>query len=323
MKRVLGKSNIEVSAMGFGCWAIGGPFYRDGKPSGWGDVDDDESIRAIHAAIDHGITFFDTADVYGAGHSERVLGRALKGYRDKVIIATKFGNTFDEQEKTMTGTDVSPDYIRSAVDASLKRLDTDVIDLYQLHSWISIEEAEPVFDTLDELVDQGKIRGYAWSIDLVDHVRAYAARPNCIAVQQELNVLLDAPEMLAVCDAFDLASINRTCLAMGLLSGKFNAQSRLPMDDVRGDEPEWMKYFKDGKPALEWLKKVDAIKDILTSNGRTPVQGALAWLWARSDRNIPIPGIRTVKQAEENAAAMSFGPLTAAQMQEIDTILGR
>src|SRR5262245_30890654 len=114
LTRSLGRSGIEVSAVGLGCWAIGGPFYRDGGPVGWGEVDDDESIRAIHRALDLGATFFDTSNVYGAGHSERVLGRALAGRRDDVAIATKFGNVFDETTLHITGADASPAGIRHA-----------------------------------------------------------------------------------------------------------------------------------------------------------------------------------------------------------------
>jgi aryl-alcohol dehydrogenase-like predicted oxidoreductase len=133
MNRVLGRSGIEVSAIGFGCWAIGGPVTMDGKPDGWGDADDDESAAALRRALELGVTFFDTADVYGAGHSERVLGRALAGHRNEVVIATKFGYTFDAGQRAITGEDASPDYIRRACRASLRRLGTDRIDLYHLH----------------------------------------------------------------------------------------------------------------------------------------------------------------------------------------------
>jgi len=129
--RQLGRSGIRISPMGLGCWAIGGPAWRGETPVGWGKVDDAQSIRAIHAALDLGITFFDTADVYGAGHSERVLGKALAGRRDQVVVATKFGNTFDEDTRQATGADASPEYIRAACEASLRRLNTDYIDLYQ------------------------------------------------------------------------------------------------------------------------------------------------------------------------------------------------
>src|SRR5512136_272865 len=131
MKRNLGRSGIEVSALGMGCWAIGGPFWSGETPLGWGEVDDDESIRAIHAALDRGVNFFDTANVYGAGHSERVLGRAVAGRRSQVVIATKFNAVFDETTRQVTGSDTSPEGIRSACEASLRRLGTDYIDLLQ------------------------------------------------------------------------------------------------------------------------------------------------------------------------------------------------
>src|SRR5690606_28310853 len=115
-------------------WAIGGPAFRDGTPIGWGEVDDEESVAAIHAALDAGITFFDTANIYGAGHSERVLGRALAGRRDEVVIATKFGNLFDESTRQATGRDASPESIRRQCDESLQRMGIETIDLYQFHT---------------------------------------------------------------------------------------------------------------------------------------------------------------------------------------------
>src|SRR2546430_16099084 len=131
MTRSLGRSRIQVSGLGFGCWAIGGPLWERGKPLGWGEVDDAESIRAIHAALDLGVTFFDTANVYGAGHSERILGRALAGRRDRVGIATKFGNLSDERTREMTGVDGTPDGGRRQPADSLRRLGTDYVDPYQ------------------------------------------------------------------------------------------------------------------------------------------------------------------------------------------------
>jgi aryl-alcohol dehydrogenase-like predicted oxidoreductase len=132
-QRTLGHSGMSVSTIGAGLWAIGGPAYRDGNPIGWGEVDDDESIAAINAAFDAGINFFDTANIYGAGHSERILGRAIAGRRDEVVLATKFGNLFDEATRQATGRDASATSIRTQCDASLSRLDVDVIDLYQFH----------------------------------------------------------------------------------------------------------------------------------------------------------------------------------------------
>jgi len=325
MKRALGRSGIEVSALGMGCWAIGGPFWEGETPHGWGEVDDDESTRALHAALDLGVNFFDTANVYGAGHSERVLGRAFAGRRSQVVIATKFNAVFDESTRQVTGSDASPEGIRNACEASLRRLNTDYIDLYQFHdNGYPAEKAVPVRETLEELLQAGKIRAYGWSTDFVDRAGVFAQGPNCTSIQLQLNVLDDNPEMIAFCERQNLAAINRGPLAMGLLTGKYTPDSKIAVDDVRGQKsPGWMKYFKDGKPSPEWMSMRNDVVDILTSQGRTVAQGALAWNWARSLQTIPIPGFRTVKQVEENAGAMAFGPLTPEQMRQIESVLER
>ncbi|MEE8564324.1 MAG: aldo/keto reductase [Atribacterota bacterium] len=322
--RQLGKSGIQVSAMGLGCWAIGGPFTNmEGVPVGWSDVDDNESIRAIHRALDLGVNFFDTADVYGTGHSEEILGKALMGRRDKVVIATKFGNVFDSETRQCTSKDGSPEYVREALEASLRRLNTKYIDLYQFHiGGYPPEKADRTRDVLEELAKEGKIRGYAWSTDVLESVKVFAEGPNCIAVQQQLNVFGGNDEILTLCKEKNLASVNRSPLAMGLLTGKFQESTRFPANDVRR-HVEWFEGFKEGKPNLEWLKKLDAIREILTSGGRILAQGALAWIWGRSEKTIPIPGFKTVRQVEENATAMQFGSLNAEQMREIDALLGR
>ncbi len=324
MTRTLGRSGIEVSAVGLGCWAIGGPFSNGETPVGWGAVDDDESIRAIHRALELGVNFLDTADVYGTGHSERVIARALEGRRNQAVIATKFGNLFDEMARQMTGEDASPEYIRRACEASLKRLNTDVIDLYQFHlNGYDADKADVVRDTLESLVAEGKIRAYGWSTDFPEGARVFAEGPHCAAIQLDLNVLADNAAMIALCEQHNLAAINRGPLAMGLLTGKYPAGASLPDDDVRGHSQEWMEYFKDGKPNPDWLRRLEAIREILTSKGRSLAQGALAWLWARSPQTLPIPGFKTIAQVEDNSGAMQFGPLTAEQMAEIDAILVR
>jgi aryl-alcohol dehydrogenase-like predicted oxidoreductase len=323
--RKLGRSGIEVSALGMGCWAIGGPFWEKGTPHGWGEVDDNESLRAIQRALDLGVNFFDTANVYGAGNSERILGKAFAGKRQDVVIATKFNALFDEDTREVTGSSCAPADIRQACEDSLSRLNTDYIDLYQFHdNGYPADKAEPVRETLEELVKDGKIRAYGWSTDFPDRAEVFAQGEHCATVQLELNVLDDNPTVIAICEKYNLAAINRGPLAMGLLTGKYNASTKPSTDDVRGEKsPEWMKYFKDGKPSPEYLKKIEAVREILTSNGRTLPQGALAWLWARSEQTLPIPGFRTVKQVEENCGAMDFGPLASEQMQEIEAILGR
>lgn len=316
--------DIEVSAMGLGCWAIGGQFFLDGKADGYVNVEDGESIRAIRRAYDLGITFFDTADAYGAGHSELLLGRALKGIRNKVVIASKFGNIYNEDTKEVSGVDSSPAYIKKALKESLLRLKTDYIDLYLLHIWsLPEEEAVIVADTLDELVKEGLIRTYGWSTDNLGCAKVFAPRNNCTAIEHNLNIFESAEAIVDICESNNLASINRSPLAMGLLSGKFNVNTKIPKNDVRGAGHEWVKYFADGKPKREFLDKLVAVREILTSDGRSLVQGALAYIWAVSDNTIPIPGFRNVKQVEENARAMEFGPLFKEQINEIDYILGR
>lgn len=328
MSRLLGRSGIEVSDVGFGCWAIGGPFTdgtAGGVPVGWGEVDDEESAAALRRAFDLGITFFDTADVYGTGRSERVLGQALAAHRDEVVIATKFGNAFDAGRRAMTGQDVSAEYVRRACEESLRRLGTGRIDLYQLHlGALPISQAQEVVGTLEDLVTDGLIRSYGWSTDDPARAASLASGPHYAAVQHELNVLADAPAILDVCDACDIASINRGPLAMGVLTGKYDTGSRLPAGDVRGPGgPAWMEYFTNGRPAPELLARLGAIREVLTCGGRTLAQGALGWLLARSPRTVPIPGIRTVAQAEQNAAALRLGPLPTAAMAEIAGLLGQ
>lgn len=324
-QRVLGRSGILVSAMGMGCWAIGGPFWNGKEPQGWGEVDDNESIRAIHCALDHGITFFDTANVYGAGHSERVLGKALAGKRSGVVIATKFSSLFNENTRQVTGQSALPADIRTACEDSLRRLNTDVIDLYQFHdNGYPPEKAEPVRDTLEDLVRAGKIRTYGWSTDFADRAEVFAQGQNCSAIQLQLNVLEDNPAVVAICEQQNMAAINRGPLAMGLLTGKYNTGSKTGIDDVRGERsPSWMKYFKEGKPNPDWLEKVQFVREILTADGRTLAQGAIGWLWARSEKTIPIPGFRTVAQVEENSRALEAGPLPRERFIEIEKLMGR
>jgi aryl-alcohol dehydrogenase-like predicted oxidoreductase len=323
MKRQLGRSGIEVSAIGMGCWAIGGPFSRDGVQIGWGKVDDAESIAALRSAYNNGITLYDTSDAYGAGRSERVIGEAFTSMRDKVVIATKFGNVIDEESQELVGHQADEAYIRGACEASLRRLNTDYIDLYQFHLGdYSAEKAPKVRAVLEALVREGKIRSYAWSTDNPGNAAIFAEGENCTAVQHRLNIFEDAPEIIALCETQNLASINRSPLAMGLLSGKYSAKSQFAQDDIRGNaDLGWMAYFKDGKPNPVMMERINAIRDILTSEGRTLAQGALAWLLARSEKTVPIPGIRTIAQAAENAAVMQFGSLDAVQMAEIEGLI--
>ncbi len=327
--RRLGKSGLEVSPLGLGCWAIGGPWTFNGTAGGWSRVDDAESLRALRRAFDLGVTFFDTAANYGAGHSERLLARAFEGRRDQVVIATKFGYAVDETAKVVNAhgqpeenSDVAG-HLRESLEGSLRRLGTDYLDVYLLHVWgLDIERALEARELLERFVQEGKIRTYGWSTDRADALRVFSAAPHCGVVEQQLSVLDGSAEVLALCAELDLASLNRGPLGMGLLTGKYAAGSRFPGDDVR-HHAQWHPGFRDGRPTPEWLAQLAAIREVLTSGGRTLAQGALAWLWARSPRTIPIPGFRSVAQVDENCRALEFGPLTAAQLREIDQLLGR
>jgi aryl-alcohol dehydrogenase-like predicted oxidoreductase len=175
MWRRLGRSELKVSPIGMGCWAIGGPFWAGSDALGWGEVDDKESIKALQTGIDKGINFIDTADVYGTGHSEEVIAKAIKGKRDRLVIATKFGNQFDSQTKQVVGESADDSFIRAACEASLKRLGTDYIDLYQLHiNGYDVEKALLVVETLESLVKEGKIRYYGWSTDFKERALVFA-----------------------------------------------------------------------------------------------------------------------------------------------------
>jgi aryl-alcohol dehydrogenase-like predicted oxidoreductase len=322
MTRKLGKSGIEVSAVGLGCWPIGGSWQGGGKMYTMGNVNDEESLKAVERAIDLGINFFDTADVYGSGNSETIIGKAIKGKRDRAVIASKFGHVFDEKTKEHLGkTDATPAYIRKACENSLRRLGTDYIDLYQCHIWsLPLDEAEIAFITLDSLKQEGKIREYGWSTDHPDCINFLVNNTNAVSIQHQFNVFINADGILKTCEKYNLASINRSPLGMGLLSGKFNKDSKFNPEDLRGQNIDWMIYFKEGKPNCELLDKLNSAKDILTSNGRNLVQGAIGWLWAKSDKTIPIPGFTKIKQVEEIAKSMEFGPLTKDQMDEIDKL---
>jgi aryl-alcohol dehydrogenase-like predicted oxidoreductase len=324
LKRTLGKSGITVSALGMGCWAIGGPWTwaqpgEDSFPAGWGKIDDQESIRAIHAGLEAGINFFDTAANYGAGHSERILGQALKGRRSDVVIATKFGHFVNEKEKVVYRDDqkILPN-VRQDVENSLRRLQRDTIDIYQLHeASYDAQLALELREVLEDLVREGKIRWYGWSTDLVDRARIFADGEHCTSIQFRLNAVFDNQEMRQLCAAFDLAGINKDPLNKGILTGKFTKRSTFPEDDIRSRVS-----FED-EFIVRRLKTVEALRAMFTSGGRTMAQGAIAYIWALDERMIPIPGFKTVKQVQENAKAMAFGPLTEEEKLQVQEIVAQ
>ena len=321
MKRTLGKSGLEVSAMGLGCWAIGGPWEffngEEAYPAGWGKVDDEESVRAIHAGLDLGVNFLDTAANYGAGHSERILAKALEGKRSEVVIATKFGFVVDEKEKKVsTRDDVLVRNIRQDCENSLRRLNTDYIDVYQLHQGgLAPELAPAVMDELEKLVTEGKIRWYGWSTDSSERAAIFAEGKHCTSIQFDLNVYRDNPENRRICAEKNLGGINKSPLNRGILTGKFDAGASFPEDDIRHGI-----NFSEGV-AAERLQQLDKVRDVLTANGHSLAQASLAYIWALDPNMVPIPGFRSVRQVTENAGAMARGPLSAEQVEQVRALL--
>ncbi|SDK96171.1 aldo/keto reductase [Aliiruegeria lutimaris] len=309
--------------LGMGCWAIGGPFWAEDAPLGWGEVDDGESIRAIHAALDAGARYFDTASVYGAGHSEVVLGAALKG-REDVVISTKIGNLFDAKSKQVTGNVATREEAVQEIEGCLRRLGRDHVDMIFLHlNEMTPEEAAPIFDALEAARSAGKIGSFGWSTDFPDSAAAYADWPGFTAVQHTMNLWVPASAVLATIEAHGLLSVNRMPMAMGVFSGKYTASTTLQPSDIRTNSFDWMEYFQGGQVVPEVLDMLESVKELLQTGGRSVAQGALGWIWAKSPNTCPIPGFRTVAQAEENARTLQFGPLPEAVMVEIEALVNR
>jgi aryl-alcohol dehydrogenase-like predicted oxidoreductase len=316
--RVLGRSGLEVSAMGLGCWAIGGSFWDRGGYMGYGTVDDAESIRALHCAFDLGIRFFDVAGVYGCGRAETLLGQVLRETRAEVIIAAKFGYTFTQNPPEVTGTDITPTGIRFALEQSLKRLQREKIDIYQLHLFdLPFDQALDVAGTLDALILEGLIGTYSWCNEQPESITAFARATKASVVPILLNVLEGNQELPQLCAELDLGVIVRRPLGMGLLTGKLQAGHAFEPTDMR-TRFKW--NLETGKQATQ-LKQLENIRELLCTGGRTLTQGALAWLWAFHPSLVPIPGFKTIAQVNENVTAMQFGALPQEVMLEINQIL--
>jgi aryl-alcohol dehydrogenase-like predicted oxidoreductase len=315
--RVLGRSELKVGALGLGCWAIGGAFWDKGGYMGYGLVDDAESRRALECALEMGIDFFDVAGVYGCGHAERLLGQAI-GRHPNVVVAAKFGYTFDQEQRQVTGTDISAAGIKHALSQSLKRLGREHIDIYQLHLFdISLETALEVAEVLEGLVRQGWIRHYAWCCENPEKLTTFAQNTHASVVPILLNLLEGNPSLPALCAGLGLGVMVRRPLGMGLLTGKIQPGHRFDPTDMR------LRFGWDlvqGKQAKH-LKTLEALRECLTTGGRTLAQGALGWLWAIHPNLVPIPGFKTVAQVQENVGAMRFGALPIETMLEIEAVI--
>jgi aryl-alcohol dehydrogenase-like predicted oxidoreductase len=297
-----------------GCWGIGGYFYLpDGRVTGYGEIPNEQGIKTIETAIESGINFFDTADVYGVGNSERLLGSVIPEYRDDLVIATKFGTVFDIDQRKITGSNASSEYIRTALNNSLDRLQTDYIDLYQLHiNGYNLDKASQVRDTLEDLVGEGLIRSYGWSTDSVDRARIFIEGEHCTSIQYLYNIINRNDRMLELTKEAHVASILKGPLGYGLLTGKYRDDSTLPETHMWHGED-----FSSGKIKII-RTKLEELKELLTEDGRTLSQAAISWLWANDPTMVPIPGAKSPQQIRENAATLDFGPLPQQKMSEIE-----
>jgi len=292
--RVLGETGIRVSEVGFGAWAIGGPVDLFGIPVGWGKVDDRESEAAIQRALDLGVNFFDTADVYGSGHSEELIGHCLEG--KECVIATKGGNARTEKGAIK---DFSTPHIRAAIEGSLRRLKRDSIDVYQLHNPSpGIWQADEVFSLLEQVKKEGKIRARGVSISAIDEGIHLIKTGKVDCLQVLLNILNQEPakELLPLAEEYGIGIIVRVPIAAGLLTGKFNKDHQFPGDDNR-------KNYLTRKRFEEVIGKVAHLKELTDHTGYTLAQVALNFLLKFSAVSTIIPGAKTPAQVEQNVSA--------------------
>lgn len=295
--RDLGKTGIKVSEIGFGAWAIGGPAEAKGTPLGWGRTSDDESLAAIRRARDLGVNFFDTADSYGFGRSESLLGIVLSRRRQEVVIATKVGVVRD------IGADLRKDFsgqhIFHAVDGSLKRLRSDYIDLYQLHNpTLDDLRRGELQEAMDRLQELGKIRYWGVSIGTPEEGLEIVRNGWGYTLQVLYNVLNQAPakELFPLAKERGYGIIARVPLASGLLTGKFRTDTVFPQDDVRQN-------FFTPRRLEEAIVRVDEAKSIIGGGARNLTEAALRFVLANDAVSTTIPGAKNARQVEANVAA--------------------
>jgi aryl-alcohol dehydrogenase-like predicted oxidoreductase len=304
-----GDSGLDVGRIGLGCMGMSA-FYTGHT------TDDAESIRVIHRAIDLGVTLFDTADMYGPLTNERLLGRALVGKRDGVVIATKFGNVTDPARRSTRPIDGRPEYVRVSVDGSLERLGVDYIDLYYQHR---VDTRVPIEDTVGamaELVEAGKVRHLGLSEAAPDTIRrAHAVHP-ITALQTEYSLWSREPEddILPTVRELGIGFVPYSPLGRGFLTGRIRSVDDLADDDFRRFNPRFQGDNLEANIAI-----VEAVDKVATEVGATPGQVALAWLLAQGDDIVPIPGTKRMPYLEENVAADAV-TLTPEQVARLDDI---
>jgi aryl-alcohol dehydrogenase-like predicted oxidoreductase len=308
-ERELGRSGVKVSAIGLGCMGMS-EFYAPRE------MNDEESVRVIHRYLDYGGNFLDTADVYGVGRNEVLVGKAIRDRRDKVVLATKFANVRGPQGEFL-GVRGDPPYVRECCDASLKRLGVDHIDLYYQHR---VDPKTPIEDTVGAmaaLVRAGKVRLLGLSEASPATIRRAAKVHPIAALQTEYSLWSRDPEaeILPTVRELGITFVAYSPLGRGFLSGQYNKPDDLPADDVRRNHPRFQ-----GENFQKNLDLVRKVEQLAAAKGCTPSQLALAWVLARGDNVVPIPGTKRLRYLEENLGAMRVR-LTREELAQIDAVL--
>ena len=302
--RALGTQGLTVSAIGLGCMGMSA-FY--------GDRDDEESVRTIHRALDLGVTFLDTSDMYGPHTNEQLVGRAIADRRDEVVLATKFGIRFDPEDPTKRGIDGRPEYVRECIEGSLRRLGLDHVDLYYQHRVDPNTPIEETVGAMGELVSEGKVRYLGLSEAGPETLRRAMATHPISALQTEYSLWSRDPEeeILPTCRELGIGFVPYSPLGRGFLTGAIRSPDDLDEDDYRRYSPRFQ-----GENFQKNLDMVATIEELAQRKGVTPAQLALAWVLAQGDDVAPIPGTKKVRRLEENVGAADV-ELTADELEEI------